>query len=187
LSRVARPATKISRSISNSWRIKGGIRITEKILISRCLLGERVRYDAQSKACAHPLVRHWQAQGRLIGCCPEVMGGLPTPRPAAELSGGDGISVLNSRARVLDPSGVDHSAAFLRGAEAVLELAQCHAIRFALLKANSPSCSNREIYDGRFTGKLVTGIGVTTALLQEHDIQVFNEHQIDGLNTALQQ
>jgi len=113
------------------------------------------------------------------------MGGLPTPRPAAEISTGDGISVLSAYARVLDQDGDDYTAAFLLGAEAALELSQRHKVRFALLKANSPSCANREIYNGRFSGTLKTGIGVTTALLQKHGIEVFNEHQIAELNHAL--
>lgn len=67
----------------------------------------------------------------------------------------------------------------------MLELAQQHKIRFALLKANSPSCANQKIYNGRFNATLTTGIGVTTALLLKHGIAVFNENQIDELEQAL--
>lgn len=82
-------------------------------------------------------------------------------------------------------SGKDITAAFIRGAELALSLARKHHIEFALLKANSPSCGNQAIYNGRFNGSLKPGSGVTTALLKANGIQVFNEHQIEALALSI--
>ena len=160
---------------------------TEPILISRCLLGEPVRYDGQAKLIDHPLLKLWQQQGRLVPICPEMAAGLPCPRPPAEAGQGRGDRVLDGQSRVLRQDGTDVSDAFIRGAQAALALCRQHQIRFALLKARSPSCGIRGGYDGSFSGQLVNnGIGVTAALLQRSGIQVFDETQLDALAKALE-
>ncbi len=121
----------------------------------------------------------------MIKHCPEVAGGLPTPRPAAEIQGADGYQVLSGKAGVKTADGNDLSEAFVNGAETTLEHIRQHEIQLALLKSNSPSCGNEQIYNGRFNGTLVRGIGVTTALLRQYGVQVYNELQIDGLELAL--
>ncbi|WDP91911.1 MAG: DUF523 domain-containing protein [Desulfobacter sp.] len=152
----------------------------EKILISACLLGEPVRYDGVSKPVAHPMIHEWQRQGRLVPFCPETAGGLPIPRPPAEICGGGGTDVLADAARVVT-RGADVTAPFLMGARAALALAGEKGICFALLKERSPSCGSNRIYDGHFTGTLIPGMGVTTALLRRHGISVFSENEIDDL------
>ena len=87
----------------------------EKILVSRCLLGHRVRYDGGAHGPFDQLGA-WQAEGRIVPLCPEVAGGLPTPRPAAEISGGQGVQVWSSQARVLTEAGEDVTAQFVDGA-----------------------------------------------------------------------
>jgi len=121
----------------------------------------------------------------LIRLCPEVAAGLPTPRQPAEIKNGNGIDVLGGTSTVRLKNGKDITAAFIRGAELALSLARKHHIEFALLKANSPSCGNRAIYNGRFNGTLQPGSGVTTALLEANGIQVFNEHQIEALALSI--
>lgn len=86
---------------------------------------------------------------------------------------------------VLTKSGDDVTTEFHRGAERALALCQQHQIKFALLKARSPSCGNEHIYDGTFTSTLIEGQGVTAALLIDNGIQVFNEHQVQKLADAL--
>lgn len=158
------------------------------ILISRCLLGEAVRYDGSGKMLTHPLLALWQHQQRLVPICPELAGGLGCPRPAAEISGGDGSLVLSGRTRVRLQDQTDVSAAFIRGAQAALMLCQRQQIRFALLKARSPSCGSRGSYDGSFNQRILErGIGVTAALLREHGIQIFDETQLEALATALEE
>jgi uncharacterized protein YbbK (DUF523 family) len=159
----------------------------ERILVSACLLGQAVRYDGRAKLSDDELLTQWRHQGRLVAFCPEVAGGLPVPRPPAEISpvpGAasvvpfDGAAVLAGVAPVLTSAGVDVTEHFVRGATAALEAAQRHAIRMAILKEGSPSCGSHRIHDGSFSGSSIPGGGVTTALLTRHDIKVFSEDQL---------
>ena len=130
------------------------------MIVSACLAGFPCRYDGKSRPCAQviELVR----AGKAIPICPEQLGGLPTPRPSCEVSNG----------RVVDQNGADRTEAFLRGAQAVLAVAQTYGATQALLQNRSPSCGSGWIYDGTFSGKLVPGDGVTARLLAENGIQV---------------
>ena len=127
-------------------------------LVSSCLMGLCTRYDGASKPsmdCIAALASHnW------IPICPEQLGGLPTPREPAVLTGGDGHDVLAGRARVITESGRDVTANFIRGAEMVLELAEMRSITVAVLKSRSPSCA------------VSSTIGVTAALLQQAGIEL---------------
>ena len=143
-----------------------------KLLVSACLLGDPVRYDGQAQRLADPSLRVWQQAGMLVPFCPEVAGGLPTPRPAAECQA-DG--------RILTGSGEDVTAAFRRGAEAALALCRREGIECALLKERSPSCGSQRIYDGRFRGVILSGEGITANLLRQQGIRVFSEEQLDEL------
>ena len=147
----------------------------EKILVSACLVGQRVRYDGRDADPHEALLARWQAEGRLVPICPEVAGGLPVPRPPAELVAG----------RVLTRPGEDVTAAFTSGAQAALALAKRHGIRLAVLKAKSPSCGSAGIYDGTFTGRVVPGEGVTAALLRAHGIEVFSELELAQVERRL--
>ncbi|MEO4046821.1 DUF523 domain-containing protein [Pseudomonas sp. CAU 1711] len=149
----------------------------EKLLVSRCLLGHKVRYDGGAHG-PFDLLQQWQDEGRIVALCPEVAGGLPTPRPPAEIPGGQGGGVLDGRLPVLTDGGEDVTAAFVAGAETALRLVRQHGLRVAVLKARSPSCGNSHTYDGSFGGVLVAGEGVTAALLARHGVQVFNESQL---------
>lgn len=155
-----------------------------KILVSRCLLGHRVRYDGGASGPFDQLAA-WLQEGRVVALCPEVAGGLPTPRAAAEIPGGQGVDVLEGRAPVMTTEGEDVSAEFLSGARQALDLVEKHGIRIAVLKANSPSCGNVLTYDGTFSGIKVQGEGVTAALLQRHGVQVFSELQLPEAAAAL--
>jgi len=143
------------------------------VLVSACLLGISCRYDGDS--CPDERLQRLAAQGKALPFCPEVLGGLPTPRPPAEIQGGDGSDVLEGRARVVNIEGRDVTAEFLAGAKEALRLAQHWHIREAILKARSPSCGAGQIYDGSFSGRLVEGDGVTAALLRREGLIVKNE------------
>lgn len=156
----------------------------QKILVSRCLLGHRVRYDGGSHG-PFDLLERWQAQGRVVALCPEVAGGLPTPRLPAEIPGGRGVRVLDGLAQVVTIEGEDVSGAFVRGAEQAVELVHRHGIRLAVLKARSPSCGNRENYDGTFSGRRVAGEGVTAAALKRVGVLVFSEEELDAAAVCL--
>lgn len=138
------------------------------ILVSRCLLGEPCRYDGKSKPA--PQVRELEQQGHvLVPVCPEVMGGLDTPRPPAERQP-DG--------RVVNRAGEDVTESYVSGARQVLELAKQLGCNCAVLKAKSPSCGNLQIYDGSFTGTLIPGQGVAAQMLEAAGIPVWNEEQL---------
>ena len=156
----------------------------QKVLVSRCLLGHRVRYDGGASGPYGQLAR-WQDEGRIIALCPEVAGGLPTPRAPAEIPGGQGLDVLNGKAPVITSEGEDVTAAFMDGAQQALALVNRHGIRVAIRKANSPSCGNVQTYDGSFSGVKVEGQGVTAALLAGAGVQVFSELQLDDAARAL--
>ena len=157
----------------------------QKILVSRCLLGQAVRYDAGSHG-PFSLLQQWQAEGRVVPLCPEVAGGLAVPRPPAEIAGGQGEQVLDGLAAVLTDAGEDVSEAFLAGAAEAVRLVRQHGIRIAVLKARSPSCGNLHNYDGSFSGRKVSGQGVTAAALQRQGVQLFNEEQLEQAEACLQ-
>ncbi len=168
----------------------------EKILISACLLGEPVRYDGKSLKQQDALLDNWMTQNRLMAFCPEVAGGLNTPRDAAEIIVTDssiqdisngGSQVLNLSAQVKNQRNEDVSAEFIKGAQLALKQCRQHHIRFALLSARSPSCGNEKIYDGSFNGQLIDGQGVTAALLSQNGIKVFNQFQLEQLAKCIRE
>jgi uncharacterized protein YbbK (DUF523 family) len=150
-----------------------------QVLISACLIGEPVRYDGTDNKIDNSLLQTWHNDGRLVPFCPEVAGGLPVPRPAAEIQGEDGgEGVLNGDVRIETEDGVDVTDHFLRGAKLTLRQAERADVDLAVLKDGSPSCGSTYIYDGSFSGTEQTDRGVTAALLRENDIPVFNENSL---------
>ena len=139
-----------------------------KQAVSACLCGHKVRYDGGDCAAADVLA------AQVLSICPEVMGGLPTPRAPAEIVGGDGHDVWAGRARVVDANGEDVTEAFKLGAELALQRLQAAHIDTVYLKAKSPSCGQGQIYVGSFSGLLREGDGVSTALFQQHGIHVIS-------------
>lgn len=136
-----------------------------KILISTCLLGVACKYSGGDNA-RPALIAALQAAGHeLVPVCPEVYGGLSTPRPPAERIG----------ARVMTAAGADVTAAYHKGAETALQLAKLTGCRVAVLKANSPSCGHGTIYDGTFSGQKIAGNGVTAELLEQNGIRVYTD------------
>ena len=136
------------------------------ILVSACLLGEPCRYDGASKPCAE-VIRLCKREGA-VAICPEVAGGLPTPRVPSERVGD----------RVLTRDGRDVTEEYQRGAELALRAAREAQVTCAVLKAKSPSCGCGTVYDGTFSGRLVPGNGVTAELLKANGIPVYTEDQL---------
>jgi uncharacterized protein YbbK (DUF523 family) len=156
-----------------------------KVLVSACLLGERVRYNGADASCPSPILERWAAEGRLVPFCPEVAGGLPVPRPAAEIEAGDGHAVLAGTARVRDGAGRDLTRFFLDGGRGALDAARSQGARVAVLKDGSPSCGTSAVYDGTFSGRRRAGPGVTAALLEEAGIRVFSERELEEADACL--
>lgn len=139
-------------------------------LVSACLAGVPCRYDGRPlpDAAVVAAVR----DGRAVPLCPEELGGMSTPRPPAEIVGGDGADVLDGLARVLDARGADVTAAVLLGARRVADEARRRGIGRAVLQDRSPSCGCGCIHDGSFSGRTTPGDGVLTALLKRHGLTV---------------
>ena len=140
------------------------------ILVSHCFFGEPCRYDGASRLDRQVLELH-KAGHTLIPVCPEVLGGLDTPRAPAELQP-DG--------RVVNEEWEDVTAAYQAGAQAVLRIAKEQGCTLAVLKARSPSCGCGEVYDGTFTHTLKGGWGVTARLLLEAGVTVMDEENLDA-------
>lgn len=158
----------------------------DKILMSACLMGRPVRYDGKGKPLHHPAISRWQGEGRLVIFCPEQAGGMPTPRPPAEIEDGyNGEGVLQGRARVLEVTGGDVTAEFIDGGRKAVDIALQQGCRYALLIDGSPSCGSGFIYDGSFSGSRHPGFGVTAALLQQAGIAVFSDHELEALEARI--
>ena len=162
----------------------------QKILISACFLSNPVRYDGtaydiENKVSLETLsiISRWQEQGRLLAICPEMSGGLPVPRPAAEIIPTQAMQA--KRVQVKTQSGVDVSNEFIRGAQSALALCQAENIKLAVLTESSPSCGSSWIYDGQFSRNKISGEGVTTALLREHGIKVFSQFELSAADHYL--
>jgi uncharacterized protein YbbK (DUF523 family) len=146
----------------------------ERVLVSACLLGERVRYHGGDARLDHPILERWREEGRLVPICPEVAGGLSTPRPAAEITRTPG------GLRVLTADGLDRTPAFERGASAAVHECASGRIRVAVLKDGSPSCGTRIVYDGTFSGTRVEGQGLAAARLRAEGVAIFSEADIEA-------
>lgn len=134
-----------------------------RILVSACLLGMNCRYNGKGELNRQVLGLSRDAV--LIPFCPEIYGGLATPREPAERQG----------ERVVTAVGEDVTAQYKKGAEEALRLAKTLGCRAAVLKERSPSCGRGQIYDGSHTRRLISGDGVTAQLLEQEKIPVFGE------------
>lgn len=131
--------------------------------ISACLCGVCCRYDGGHNTVE--AVKRIYDEGRAILICPEVMGGLSTPRYPCEIQNG----------RVINDHGEDKTDEFLLGARQALELCKRYNVKKAILKQSSPSCGTKLIYDGSFTSVKIEGMGITARLLSENGIEVLGE------------
>lgn len=141
----------------------------KSILVSACLLGASCRYDGKAKPVKEVIAL--KKKYNLIPVCAEIMGGLPTPRIPCEIKNG----------RAVNQNGEDKTDEYVRGAEEVFRLARLFGCDTAVLKARSPSCGNGEIYDGSFSGRLISGDGICAELLKANGIKIFNETQISEI------
>jgi len=135
-------------------------------LCSACLLGIKSRYDGKDKLDRKVIAL--SKKETLVPVCPEQLGGLPIPREPAECKG----------TKVFTKSGNDVTENFIKGAKEVLKLAKLFGIKEAIFKQKSPSCGCEKIYDGSFSGKIIKGDGITTALLKRNGIKVISEEEL---------
>lgn len=126
-----------------------------KVLVSACLLGDNCKYNGKNNF--NEQLFRFLADKEVISICPEVFGGLSTPRSPVEIVGGKAINKL----------GEDCTAQFEKGAKIALEIAEREQPDLIILQPRSPSCGAKQIYDGTFSGKLIDGQGFTARLLKE--------------------
>ena len=159
--------------------------MSDKILISACLLGHPVRYDGQGKRSEHPLIAQLRADGRQVAVCPELAAGFATPRPEAKILGGTGVDVLDGSAQIYERTGRDVTDGYVAGGVAAVDAAQTAGCSHAILMDGSPSSGSTEIYSGDFAGERAPGHGVTAAQLHRAGVQVWAVSQLDDLAQVL--
>ena len=156
-------------------------RCSEPVLISACLLSIPCRYNGRMAESILDYSCDEIPQYQFIPVCPEQLGGLPTPRVPAEISGGDGFDVLDDEktGRVINKDGIDITDRFIDGARYTLQIARSIGATKMITQKNSPSCSCFKIYNGDFSNKLKDGKGVAAAYLEKNDIELID---IDKFN-----
>ena len=149
------------------------------IIVSACLLGENCKYSGGNNNSEN-VIKYLEDKEYIL-VCPEQLGGLSTPRNPSEIityGNKDGNDVLSGCTTVLSNKGIDVTKNFIQGAEETLKIAKEHNAKTAILKAGSPSCGYKKIYDGTFLGNKIQGMGVTAAILNKENIALLDEDDI---------
>ena len=145
------------------------------IIVSACLLGENCKYSGGNNKSEN-VIKYLEDKEYIL-VCPEQLGGLSTPRNPSEIityGNKDGNDVLSGCTKVLSNKGIDVTKNFIQGAEETLKIAKEHNAKTAILKAGSPSCGYKKIYDGTFLGNKIQGMGVTAAILNKENIALLD-------------
>jgi len=137
-----------------------------KIMVSACLLGENCKYNGGNNR--NPELLHLLSGHEVVPVCPEVLGGLPTPRAPAEIVNGV----------VINREGVSVDDAFRLGAKKAIEMARQEKPDLIILQSRSPSCGVKEIYDGTFSGKLIPGYGVFAEMALQAGFRVIDAEDV---------
>lgn len=149
------------------------------IIVSACLLGENCKYSGGNNKSEN-VIKYLEDKEYIL-VCPEQLGGLSTPRNPSEIityGNKDGNDVLSGCTKVLSNKDIDVTKNFIQGAEETLKIAKEHNAKTAILKAGSPSCGYKKIYDGTFLGNKIQGMGVTAAILNKENIALLDEDDI---------
>lgn len=140
----------------------------QNVLISACLLGVDCKYNGSNNKLDDEIIHSLKEKYNLIPVCPEIMGGMPTPRNPVEITDG----------KVFDYDGEEFTKEFEKGSEEVLKLAKLYDTTIAILKENSPSCGSNYIYDGTFNHKKIKGMGIAALKLSKENIKLFSEENV---------
>ena len=144
-----------------------------KIMVSACLTGENCKYNGGNNL--QPELLRLLSGHTVIPGCPEILGGLPTPRVPAEIVEGT----------VWNREGVSVDDAFRQGAEAALDIAKREKPDLIILQSRSPSCGVKEVYDGTFSGQLIPGQGLFAGLAQASGYRVMDVEDILAAGTVI--
>ncbi|MDU5368670.1 MAG: DUF523 domain-containing protein [Finegoldia magna] len=140
----------------------------QNVLISACLLGVDCKYNGSNNKLDDEIIHSLKEKYNLIPVCPEIMGGMPTPRNPVEITDG----------KVFDNDGVEFTKEFEKGSEEVVKLAKLYDTTIAILKENSPSCGSNYIYDGTFNHQKIKGMGIAAHKLSKENIKLFSEENV---------
>lgn len=140
-----------------------------KYIVSACLMGDNCKYNGGNNY--NEDVINFLKDKEYIKVCPEVFGGLKTPRVPSEI-------VFD---KVINQKGLDVTNEYLKGAYKTLQIIKDNNIKCAILKSRSPSCGTNQIYDGTFSKTLKSGDGITAKLLKENGISVFSELELEKI------
>ncbi|WP_457678253.1 DUF523 domain-containing protein [Thermovibrio sp.] len=158
------------------------------VLVSACLVGFNCKYNGGNNSCE--LIEEAFKRGVIIPVCPEQLGGLPTPRPPAKITNGDGHLVLKGEAKVktVDGSNLDFTYNFIRGAKETLAAALKlrPILKCCILKEKSPSCGVNFIYDFN-SDSLKEGKGVAAALLSENGFKILSSDDKEEIEKILKE
>lgn len=141
----------------------------EIILVSACLLGENCKYNGGNNY--HEKIELLKKKYDIVPICPEVLGGLSTPRSPSEIK----------NYRVINKEGLDVTKNFMLGRDKVINIVKYAKVKKAILKENSPSCGVNHIYDGKFNHTLINGEGITTSALRKLGVEIYSENDIEEL------
>lgn len=147
------------------------------IIVSACLCGINCKYSGGNNLNEEVLKLF--REGKAIPVCPEQLGGLTTPRAVCEIYNSTGAEVLDGKGKVVERDGNEVTKEFIKGAEETLKIAKECGAELAILKQRSPSCGSGIIYDGSFSGKKISGNGVTAELLIRNGIKVYSEEDFN--------
>ncbi|MDO4531893.1 MAG: DUF523 domain-containing protein [Bacillota bacterium] len=137
-----------------------------KIAVSACLLGHNCKYSGGNNRSQKVL--DYIEGHEVVPVCPEVTGGLPTPRVPVELKDG----------KAINRDGEDVTEYFCRGVELTMKKVQEEGVSLAILQPRSPSCGSKQIYDGTFAKTLIDGKGMFAQALVEAGIPILDGDDI---------
>lgn len=146
------------------------------LLVSACLVGVNCKYNGGNND--NNKVKDFLKDKQYMIICPEQLGGLTTPRKPSEINNIGGKEVLKGNSKVISCENKDVTENFINGAKESLKIAEMFNCKQAILKEGSPSCGCNFIYDGSFSGNKIPGMGVTAALFNENNIEVFSEKEL---------
>lgn len=138
-------------------------------IVSACLLGENCKYNGENNY-NEDVIKFLEGKD-YVSICPEVLGGLSTPRTPAEIV----------EDKVISKKGEDFTQMFIKGAEETLNIAKEKDAKTAILKSRSPSCGYGQIYDGSFSKKIISGNGITAELLEKNQIEILTEEDLQSM------
>lgn len=132
------------------------------ILVSACLLGENCKYNGGNNR--NERVLRYIEGHEVCPVCPEMLGGLPSPRKPVEWRDGHAVTA----------DGDDCTVAFNRGIERAMAQIDGKHIDLAILQSRSPTCGVKQVYDGTFTGTKIDGQGALAKALAARGIKLLD-------------